>query len=251
MTDQPRIALVTGAARGIGLAVSAKLVEAGHCVAMVDVDRAGLEEAVQTLPSGQVLAIPADIGDPDAPARLQDLLLGHWGTASILVNNAAISPKHAGRSATLGGMSDDEWDLVMRINVTAPMRLARQFVPAMRDGGWGRVVNMSSRAGRTNPHQASAAYATSKAAILGLTRAIATEFSPFGVTANAIAPGLVATKLIAAVSPEIQASIQARTPAGRAASPEEIGAVVAFLASPGAAFITGTCLDVNGGAFMC
>lgn len=247
-----RIALVTGAARGIGLATAARLLAAGHRVALVDRDAQALSACVGELPADAVLPLPVDLLDADAPARLGAAVQSRWNApVSILVNNAAVSPKHAGRSAGLAEMSQEEWDLVMAVNVTAPMRLAREFAPGMRQQGWGRVINLCSRAGRTNPYQASAAYATSKAAILGLTRAIATEFGPHGVTANSVAPGLVQTELTSAISAEVMAQIRARTPVGRGGTPEEIAAVIAFLASTEAAFVTGACFDVNGGAFMC
>ncbi|KRB86976.1 SDR family NAD(P)-dependent oxidoreductase [Noviherbaspirillum sp. Root189] len=247
---QLRTALVTGAARGIGLATAINLLEAGHHVAMVDLDTEALESAAADLPADRVLPLAIDLRQPDAPQRLDTAIRARWDPVAILVNNAAVSPKHAGKAAGLAGISLEEWEFVMQVNVTAPMRLAQQFVPAMRERGWGRVINTSSRAGRTNPNQASSAYATSKAAILGLTRAIATEFAPYGVTANAVAPGLVETKLALAMSPDILAQIRAKTPAGRGGTPEEIAAVIAFLASEEAAFVTGACFDVNGGAFM-
>lgn len=250
MTQQ-RIALVTGAARGIGLAVATSLLDAGHCVAMVDLDAEGLRNAATRLPGDRVLALPLDISHSGAPAQLDASIRQRWDAVSILINNAAVSPKHSGKSAGLTDFAAEEWELVMRVNVTAPMRLAQQFVPGMKAQGWGRVINMSSRAGRTNPHQASIAYATSKAAILGLTRAIATEFGPYGITANSVAPGLVETQLAAGMSPEILAQIRSRAPVGRGGTPKEIAAVIAFLASEEAAFVTGACFDVNGGSFMC
>jgi 3-oxoacyl-[acyl-carrier protein] reductase len=250
MTQQ-RIALVTGAARGIGLATAVRLLDAGQRVAMIDLDADALQTAAAGLPADRVLALPVDIGRPEAPAELDAAIRKQWGPVDILVNNAAVSPKHAGKAAGLAVISLEEWEFVMRINVTAPMLLAQRFVPAMRERGWGRVINTSSRAGRTNPYQASPAYAASKAAILGLTRSIASEFGSSGVTANAVAPGLVETKLALQISPEQMAAIRARTPVGRGAAPEEIAAVIAFLASEDAGFVTGTCFDVNGGAFMC
>lgn len=248
--SRTRVALVTGAARGIGLAVVARLVEAGHRVAMVDLDGEALEAAAKDFPAGQVLALPADITESAAPEAIDTAVRRQWGTVSVLVNNAAVSPKHGGRSAGLAEMSQDEWEFVIRVNVTAPMRMAQRFVPQMQRERWGRVINISSRAGRTNPNQASAAYAASKAAVLGLTRAIATEFGPFSITANAVAPGLVETELAKGMSAEAMAKIRAATPVARGGTPEEIAAVIAFLASEEAGFATGACFDVNGGTFM-
>jgi 3-oxoacyl-[acyl-carrier protein] reductase len=251
MMKQQRVTLVTGAARGIGLAITSKLLDAGHRVAMVDLDGEALTAAAAAFPAERVMTLAFDISQPEAPQQLDQAICSQWGPVSILINNAAVSPKHAGKAAGLAEITLDEWEFVMRVNVTAPMRLAQHFVPQMRSQGWGRVVNTSSRAGRSDPFQASPAYATSKAAILGLTRSIASEFAPYGVTANAVAPGMVETKLLLAVSPEVLAGIRSRTPVGRGGSPEEIAAVICFLASEEAAFVTGACFDVNGGAFMC
>ena len=249
--ESQRIALVTGAARGIGLATARQLLATGHRVALVDRDREALHSRARDLPEENVLILAADLTEEDAPAHLAAAVRTRWSEpVSILVNNAAVSPKHAGKSAGLAEMTQLEWDFVMAVNVTVPMRLARQFVPAMAQQGWGRLINLCSRAGRTNPYQASVAYAASKAAILGLTRAIATEFGPSGVTANSVAPGLVQSQMTSAVSPEVMAQIRARTPVGRGGTPEEVASVIAYLASPGAAFVTGACFDANGGAFM-
>lgn len=248
--DIPRVALVTGAARGIGLATAVKLLQAGHRVAMVDVDSDALMQAVASLPSDRVMPLCMNITDLATPKLLDEAVRAVWEPVSILVNNAAVSPKHNGKAAGLEQLTGNEWQFVMEVNVGAPMRLAQCFVPYMREQRWGRIVNLSSRAGRSIANAAGPAYMTSKAAILGLTRSIACDYAPFGVTANAVAPGLVETQLALAVSPDLLALIRARTAMGRGGLPEEIAAVVAFLASNDAGFITGACVDVNGGAFM-
>lgn len=249
--DTPRTALVTGAARGIGLATVGKLLQAGHRVAMVDLDPEALKEAIVGLPADRVLPLCMNIADHASPQALDEAVRKSWEPVSILVNNAAVSPKHQGKAAGLEHVTSDEWQFVMDVNVAAPMRLAARFVPFMREQRWGRIVNLSSRAGRSIANAAGPAYMTSKAAILGLTRSIACDYAPFGITANAVAPGLVETKLALAIAPELLALIRGRTALGRGGSPEEIGAVVAFLCSHDAGFVTGTCVDVNGGAFMC
>ncbi|MEO8751826.1 MAG: SDR family oxidoreductase, partial [Casimicrobiaceae bacterium] len=145
----------------------------------------------------------------------------------------------------------DEWTSLFELNVTAAMRLAQQFVPAMARDGWGRVINVSSRAGRGAGPNSSPAYMASKAALLGLTRSIASEFAPHGVTANSVAPGMVETDMAAAVDPLIKQRMMAGIPVGRTGNPAEIGALIAFLVSEEAGYITGACIDANGGAFMC
>ncbi len=249
--DTPRTAVVTGAARGIGLATATRLLQAGHRVALVDRDEGALATAVSGLPADRAMAIALDIARPDSPAALDAQIRHRWEPVSILVNNAAVSPKHAGKAAGLEQVTSEEWQFVMDVNVAAPMRLAARFIPYMREQRWGRIVNMSSRAGRSIANAAGPAYMTSKAAILGLTRSIASDYALVGVTCNSVAPGLVDSELTRAISPEKLELIRARTAVGRGASPEEIAAVVAFLASHDAAFITGACIDVNGGAFMC
>lgn len=245
-----RTAIVTGAAGSIGQGAVRKLLEHGRRVVMVDRDEAALARALAPFPADRVKAVAVDIADPAAPAQIHEQARP-WGPVAVLVNNAAISPKHDGLAADLLSMADEEWELVFRVNVTAGMRLARQFVPDMLQQHWGRIVNVSSRAGRSHANAASVAYMSSKAAVLGMTRSFASEFSARGITANAVAPGLVESALTARVSPELLQRIRDKTPVGRAGTPDEIGAAIAFLASEDAGFITGTCLDINGGALMC
>lgn len=249
--DTPRTALVTGSARGIGFATAIQLLRAGHRVVFADRDAQALDAAVEGLPSERVMALCVDISEAQSPSVLDLAIRARWEPVSILVNNAAVSPKHAGKAAGLEQVTDAEWQFVMNVNVAAPMRLAARFVPFMREQRWGRIINLSSRAGRSIANAAGPAYMTSKAAILGLTRSIACDYAAFGVTCNSVAPGLVETELTRAIEPTLLELIRSRTALGRGAEPEEIGAVIAFLASHHAGFVTGACIDANGGAFMC
>ncbi|RYX92210.1 MAG: SDR family oxidoreductase [Comamonadaceae bacterium] len=251
MSRKTRTAVVTGAARGIGLAAARQLIEVGCQVALVDRDAQALALALDRLPASQALGVEADLAAPGGVESVQLQVAQRWANVDILVNNAAISPKHAGMAAGLLTVSLDEWQQVLHVNLTSAMLLAQRFVPGMCARRWGRIVNVSSRAGRSNTGSAGPAYATSKAALLGLTRSIATEFAPFNITANSVAPGIVETELFQTIAPELLQQLRQRAPLGRSAQPREIGAVIAFLASEDAGFITGTCLDVNGGAFMC
>jgi len=251
MTIIKKTALVTGAAKGIGFGITQKLVESGFRVVMVDMDEQALTLAAAKFPTDTVLDIAIDITEQRAPETIQAVVNAKFTPISVLVNNAAISPKHDGVAAGLVQISEQEWSQVFCVNVMAPMRLAKCFVPYMKANGWGRVINISSRAGRSHANAAGPAYMSSKAAILGLTRSIASEFAADGITSNSVAPGLVETDLALTISPQLLAAIRSKTPVGRGGKVTELGAVVAFLASEDAAFITGACIDVNGGAFMC
>lgn len=246
-----RTALVTGAARGIGYGIVSKLVDAGLQVVMVDRDETQLEHAASKFSSKAVLPIVMDISESNAAEKLSKIISKTWDSVSILVNNAAISPKYSGKAAGLEEVTPEEWTKVFDVNVTAAMLLSQYFITNMRKSGWGRIVNISSRAGRSNANAAGPAYMMSKSAILGLTRSIASEYGKFGITANSVAPGLIETELSRTVSPELLEQIRTRIAIGRPGLPEEIGATVAFLVSQDAGFINGSCLDVNGGAFMC
>ena len=248
--EMQRTAVVTGAAGSIGLGATRKLIEGGRRVVMVDRDSEALAKAASTLPTDKTMPVAIDISDADAPLKIHQAART-WGPVSILVNNAAISPKHDGLAAGLLAIDEQEWNQVFLINVTAGLRLAKEFVPDMIAQNWGRIVNISSRAGRSHANAAGVAYMTSKAAILGMTRSFASEFARSGITANSVAPGIVESALTARVAPELLQKIYEKTPAGRAGTPDELGATIAFLASEDAGFINGACVDINGGALMC
>lgn len=246
-----RTAVVTGAAGTIGQGIVQQLLAGGRRVVLVDMDEDRLKWAAAQLPADTVMTVAADLTSPDGPAFINDRVLSQWEAPSILVNNAAISPKHQGMAAGLLEVSSEEWLRVMEVNVTACMRMARQFVPFMQQQKWGRIVNISSRAGRSNVNSAGPAYVTSKAAVLGLTRSIACDFAADGITCNSVAPGVVASAMTGQLPPHLLQRIIDKTPVGRPGSAAELGAAVAFLASEDAGFITGACLDVNGGQLMC
>jgi 3-oxoacyl-[acyl-carrier protein] reductase len=246
-----RTALVTGAARGIGLATVRKLLDAGHRVAMADRDAEALAAAASQLPGDRVLALPADITAPDAPAAFERAIIARWAPVSILVNNAGLpSPKRNGRAAGFVETTDEEWCSIIAVNLTAVFRISRQFLPPMRAQRWGRVINIASLAGRGRTLVAGASYMASKAGVLALTRAIAAEFGPDGITANSIAPGLIDTSMAAGRPPEANAAVIQQIPVRRIGRPEEVGAAVAFLAGEDAGFINGAVIDVNGGVWM-
>lgn len=245
-----RTAVVTGAAGTIGLGIVEQLLAQGRRVAMVDLDGSKLRDAAARFPQDRVMALAFDIGAAETPGKIDEEIRRKWEAPSILVNNAGISPKHNGMAAGLLEVSREEWLRVMDVNVLAGLMLARQFVPFMQKQKWGRIVNIASRAGRSNVNSAGPAYVTSKAAVLGMTRSIACDFALDGITCNSVAPGLVDSPMTRQLPPHLMQRIVDKTAVGRPGTALELGAAIAFLASEDAGFVTGACLDVNGGQTM-
>lgn len=236
-------ALVTGASGGIGGAIARVLHSSGASVALSGTRLEPLEALAAEL-GENVHVLPCDLSDPEAvdalPGRAADAL----GGISILVNNAAIT-----RDQIFMRMSDEDWQSVIDVNLSATMRLCRGVIRPMMKSRWGRIINIGSVVGSTgNPGQAN--YAASKAGMVGLTKSIAYEVASRGITVNAVAPGFVETPMTDKLSDEQKAKINAQIPTGRIGRPEEIAAAVLFLASEEAAYVTGTTLHVNGGMAM-
>lgn len=237
-------ALVTGAARGIGLAVSSALSERGANVAMLDIGPAALEKAA-FLSGEQCLSIKADVSRRDDVQRAVDATVKRFGGLDILVNNAGICPLTPPDAIT-----EAEWDLVLAVNLKGAFLCTQAALPALRAGGWGRVINLASLAGQMGGIAVGVHYAASKAGLLGLTKSFARYLAPYGVTVNAIAPGTAETDLTAAWPEPIQQDLKAKIPLGRFIRPEEVAAIVAFLCSTAADAITGATIDVNAGLLM-
>jgi acetoacetyl-CoA reductase len=242
-TTMGRIAVVTGGTRGIGAAIAHSLNNAGHVVA---VTYHGNETAAEAFRKETgMAAFRWDVADFDAcEAGIREVAAALGGPVEVLVNNAGIT-----RDATLHKMTPGHWQEVISTNLNSCFNMCRVVIEAMRQRGFGRIVNISSingqkgQFGQTN-------YAAAKAGILGFTKALALESAAKGITVNAIAPGYVATEMVAAVAPEILAKIVAQVPIGRLGHTEEIAAIVRFLASDEAAFITGSTITANGGQYM-
>jgi len=246
-----RTALVTGAARGIGLATAEVLLAAGHRVAMVDKDADAVQTAAAKFPSDRVLAVAQDVAHPDASGNLDEAVRKRWDPVTILVNNAGIpSPRRDGRTAGLLEMTVEEWNTVLDINLSAALRLCRAFIPSMRERRWGRIVCVSSLAGRSRTYISGVSYMAAKAGLLALSRSIAGEFGREGITANCVAPGYIDTAMAALHGGEKNVEIAKNIPLGRAGTPQEVAAAIAFLASEEAGYMTGSVIDVNGGIFM-
>jgi len=238
-----KTALITGASGGIGGAIATALHGAGAIVALSGTREAPLQELCAALGSrAHVLA--CNLSDPAAVEALPKQALEVMGSVDILVNNAGIT-----RDQIFMRMSDDEWQSVIDVNLTATMRLCRGVMRPMMKARWGRIINISSIVGATgNPGQVN--YAASKAGMVGLTKSIAYEVASRGITANAVAPGFIATAMTDKLSDDQKAAINAKIPAARMGTPEEIAAAVLYLASPEAGYVTGTTLHVNGGMAM-
>ena len=238
-----KCALVTGASGGIGGAIVTALHGAGATVALSGTREDPLK-ALATELGDRAHVLPCNLSDAEAVDALPKQAIEAMGALDILVNNAGIT-----RDQLFMRMSDDEWQSVLDVNLTSTMRLCRGVMRPMMKARWGRIINISSIVGATgNPGQAN--YAASKAGMVGMTKSIAYEVASRGITANAIAPGFIATAMTDKLTDEQKEKINVQIPAARMGQPEEIAAAVLYLASPEAAYVTGATLHVNGGMAM-
>jgi 3-oxoacyl-[acyl-carrier protein] reductase len=235
-----RVALVTGAARGIGAATARALAAAGAQLALLDRDAAVRDVA------REVGGVPyaADVTDALAVARAVVDIVVRWGRLDILVNNAGIL-----RDAALADVTEADWSATLDVNLRGTLICTRAAVPHMKAAGFGRILSATSIVARTGNH-GQTAYAASKAGIIGLTRTWARELGPKRITANAVAPGFIETDMVRSVPAKVMAEIVARTPAGRMGRPDEVAAVYLFLASDLASFINGAVVGVDGGLLL-
>jgi 3-oxoacyl-[acyl-carrier protein] reductase len=244
-----RVAIVTGAARGIGAATAIRLAADGHAVAVVDLDEAACADTVSSIESagGRALAVGADVADAKAVSAAVSRIASELGKPEVLVNNAGVL-----RDNLLYKMSEDDWDTVMNVHLRGTFLMSRAAQKYMTVAKWGRIVSMSSTSALGNRGQAN--YAAAKAGIQGFTRTLSIELGEFGITANAVAPGFIVTDMTASTAARLgidfetmQQYMAKDIPVRRVGYPRDVAGVVSFLVSDDASFVSGQTIYVAGG----
>jgi 3-oxoacyl-[acyl-carrier protein] reductase len=244
VSEQRRVALVTGGSRGIGRAIAEHLAEQGHAVAVNY--RSRRDAAEQTVASidaagGVAIAVEGDVGDPDAVAALISAVESGLGPIAVLVNNAGITADDL-----LLRMNQEQWESVIQTNLSSAYLVTKAVLRAMLKARWGRIINITSVSGMAgNAGQAN--YAAAKAGLIGFTKSVAKEVGSRGITVNAVAPGFIETEMTDALGDQVKEAVIPSIAVGRLGSPHEIAGAVGYLASDAAAYVTGHVLVVDGG----
>ena len=244
---QGKVAIVTGAAQGMGAASARCLAEAGARVIVADLnlEKARAQADIITADGGAAAAREVDVTDESCVAAMIEFTRATYGETQVLVNCAGIL-----RRTRIEAMTKAEWDLVLDVNLNGTFLCCEAVLEPMRQSGYGRIVNLASSAGRSVSTLGGVHYTASKAGVIGLTRALAKEVGPRGITVNAICPGLIDTEMVQDnCPPERVREYAASFPITRLGTPEEVAELVRFLVTDGA-YITGACLDINGGDLM-
>ena len=233
-------AIVTGGAAGIGEAIARRLAKAGAIVVIADINLEAGAETAKSIPGAYALAV--DITNPASTDAATAEVLKRSGRIDILVNNAGI----AGKAAPLTEQTLDDFHKCISVNMDGVFNFCKSVLPHMKERGYGRIVSIASIAGKEgNPNMIP--YSATKAAVIGLTKSLGKEVATNGICVNAVAPAVVQTKILDQLTPEQVGYMTAKIPMGRTGKPEEIAAVVHFLASPDCSFVTGQCYDASGG----
>ena len=244
-----RIAIVTGAARGIGAGTAIRLAADGMAVAVLDLTEADGQATVKEIENagGRALAVGADVSQADQVAAAVELVAAELGEPTVLVNNAGIT-----RDALLFKMTDEDWDAVINVNLRGTFLMTRAAQKYMSEQKWGRIVNVSSSSALGNRGQAN--YSATKAGVEGFTKTLAKELGKFGITANAVAPHFIATDMTAGMAVKLKMSFEdlvetykKQIPVGRVGQPADVAHAISFLVSDGASFVSGQIIDVAGG----
>jgi 3-oxoacyl-[acyl-carrier protein] reductase len=244
-----RVAIVTGAARGIGAATARRLAEDGFAVAVLDLDEGAAKGTVEAIESagGRALAVGADVSDAEAVEAAVSRVAAELGPPVVLVNNAGVT-----RDNLLFKMSEADWDTVVNVHLRGAFLMSRATQKYMTEARWGRIVNLSSTSALGNRGQAN--YSAAKAGLQGFTKTLAIELGKFGVTVNAIAPGFIQTEMTRATAERLNVSFEdfiafsaKEIPVGRVGQPEDIAHLVSFFASEGAGFVSGQVVYAAGG----
>jgi len=246
MNLKDHVAIVTGGARGIGKAISQSLAQDGAHLVISDVNLGEAKETADLLASSgrRCLAVETNVTDGKAVAAMVDQAVREFGRIDILINNAGIT-----RDGLLLRMKEEDWDLVLNVNLKGAFHCTKSVLPLMSKQRRGRIVNIASIVGvMGNAGQAN--YAASKAALIGFTKSVAREYASRGITANAVAPGFIDTAMTQNLSAEVRKGLMNQIPLGRLGTPQDIAHAVRFLVSEEAGYITGHVLHVNGGMLM-
>jgi 3-oxoacyl-[acyl-carrier protein] reductase len=237
--------MVTGASRGIGAAIALELARSGcrvACIASSDGGKATQAEIEAS--GGTALAVQADVGDAAAVDAAFTQVEEGLGPVEVLVNNAGVTA-----DGLVARMTDEQWDRVLRTNLSGAFHTVRRATPKMMRARWGRIVNVSSVSGQTGT-AGQANYSAAKAGLVGLSRAVARELAPRNITCNVVAPGPIVTAMTDAMPAEWRGVMEAVVPLGRLGTPEEVASVVGFLCSDAAGYVTGALVPVDGGLGM-
>jgi len=245
---QGKVAIITGGGRGIGRGIAERLAEAGAEIIIADIDISKAKKTAEELAKKgkNSLAIQVDVSKERAVNFLIKKSLEKFNKVDILINNAGIMLR-----TRLQNISLEEWEKIMKVNLTGPFLLIKALLPIMKKNSYGRIINISSSAGRSVSTLGGPHYTASKAGLLGLTRAAAKELAAYGITVNAVCPGLIDTQMVRKTTKkaELKAFLNS-FPIQRLGLPEEIGDLVVFLCSERASYITGASIDINGGDLM-
>ena len=236
--------IVTGAARGVGREIAGQFAERGAAVAVVDIDAEGALKASEEIGSN-ALTIACDVSRWEAVEAMVETVIAQLGRIDIVVNNAGICER-----ATIEQLTPESWDRVLAVNLKGPFLVCKAVVPHMKSLGSGRIINITSVAGKIGGLMVGLHYTASKGGLLAFTKGLARELAPFGITVNSVCPAMVDTEMGAMFGADEKARYLAGVPLGRLATPGDVASAVMYLASDAASYVTGEVIDVNGGIVM-